>query len=101
MHAYISRMTEQPSPVRNNVERHRFELDAEGGTAIADYRLSPGTITFTHTEVPPQVRERGLGSRLVHGALEQARAQGLKVVPRCSFVRIYIDRHPEFHDLLA
>jgi uncharacterized protein len=94
-------MTETPSPVRHNPARSRFELDAEGGTAIAEYRLASGVMTFFHTEVPPSVRERGLGSRLVQGALEQARAQGVKVVPRCSFVRHYIDRHPEFRDLVA
>lgn len=88
-----------PSPVRDNTAR--FELDAEGHIAVANYRLSPGVIAFTHTEVPPQLRERGIGSRLVRGALEQARAQGLKVVPRCAFVRHYIAAHPEFQDLLA
>lgn len=89
-----------PSPVRNNTALNRFELDAEGRTAVADYRLSPGEITFLHTEVPPALRERGIGSQLVQGALEQARAQGLKVQPRCSFVRHYIATHPEFSDLL-
>ena len=89
------------SLVRNNTVLNRFERDVGGGTAVAHYRLSPGVITFTHTEVPPPLRERGIASRLVQGALEQARAQGLKVVPRCSFVRRYIATHPEFQDLLA
>lgn len=90
-----------PSPLRNNAALNRFELDVEGHTAVANYRLAPGVITFTHTEVPAPLRERGIGSRLVRGALEDARAQGLKVLPRCSFVRHYIASHPEFDDLLA
>jgi predicted GNAT family acetyltransferase len=57
-------------------------------------------MTFTHTEVAPEVEGRGIASRLVQGALEQARAQGLKVVPRCRFVSAYIAKHPEFADLL-
>ena len=69
--------------------------------AIANYRLAGGVITFTHTEVPAQAREHGIGSRLVAGALDAARARGLKVVPRCSFVKAYVDKHPEVHDLLA
>lgn len=90
-----------PAPFRNNPAQNRYEFDAEGHTAVAYYRPSPGVLTFTHTEVAPEVEGRGIGSRLVHAALEDVRAQGLKVVPRCSFVGQYIARHPEFHDLLA
>ena len=86
--------------IRNNTARHRFELDAGGHTAVAEYRLTPGVITFTHTGVDPALRGRGIASRLVRGALEAVRAQDLKVVPKCSFVASYIARHSEFGDLL-
>jgi len=87
--------------IRNNAAASRFELDAEGGTALAYYRLADGVMTFHHTETPPHLQGRGIASRLVRGALESARAQKLKVVPRCSFVAAYMARHPEFNDLLA
>jgi len=58
-------------------------------------------IRLDHTETPPQVRGRGIASRLVAGVLELVRARGLKVVPRCPFVRTYLAKHPEFHDLVA
>ena len=86
--------------VRNNIAEHRFELDADGHTALAYYSMVPGVITFTHTEVPQELSGRGVGSRLVRGALEQVRAQGLKVVPKCPFVSAYMGKHPEFNDLL-
>ena len=89
------------SSVRDNPTLSRFELTAEGATALAYYRLADGVLTFTHTEVPPQFRQRGIASRLVQGALETARARGLKVVPRCWFVADYMARHPEFGDLSA
>jgi predicted GNAT family acetyltransferase len=89
------------SSVRNNAALSRFELDAEGATALAYYRLADGLMTFTHTETPRGLRGRGIASRLVNGALEAVRARGLKVVPRCSFVANYMARHPEFGDLLA
>jgi uncharacterized protein len=86
--------------VRNNVAENRFELDADGHTALAYYRVEPGVITFVHTEVPQELSGRGIGSRLVRGALELVRAQGLKVVPTCPFVSAYMGKHPEFNDLL-
>ena len=89
-----------PGAVRDNKALHRFEMAAGDDIAVAYYTLAPGVMTFTHTEVPAALGGRGIGSQLVRGALEAARAQGLKVVPRCSFVSAFIGRHPEFSDLL-
>ena len=86
--------------VRHNAEQRRFELDTSAGLAVADYRLSPGILTFFHTEVPVTLRGRGIGARLVQGALEEVRKLGLKVVPQCWFVREYIERNSEFACLL-
>ena len=90
-----------PSTVRQNAARSRFELDVEGHVAFANYRVDNGVVAITHTETPPALRERGIGSRLVLGALSQIRAQGLKVRPRCSFARHVMAQHPETQDLLA
>jgi len=51
--------------------------------------------------VPRVLEGRGIGSKLVRATLDQVRSEGLKVVPRCSFVRAYMERHPEYADLLA
>jgi predicted GNAT family acetyltransferase len=90
----------KPAGFRDNQAQHRFELDTDGRMAFAYYRLSPGVITFTHTEVPAEISGRGIGSRLIHAALAAAQERGLKVVPRCSFVTAYIAKHPAFADLL-
>jgi predicted GNAT family acetyltransferase len=87
--------------IRNNEELHRFEMDAGGDVAMAYYSVTPGIVTFTHTEVPYALQGQGIASRLIRSALEQVRAEGLKVIPRCSFVSAYIAKHPEFSDLLA
>jgi predicted GNAT family acetyltransferase len=89
-----------PDAVRDNKAQHRFELDAGGEPAVAYYSLAPGVITFSHTEVPASLWGQGIGSRLVRGALEAARAQNLKVEARCSFVSAYLRKHPEFSDLV-
>jgi hypothetical protein len=90
-----------PDVVRDNKAQHRFEMGAGDDTAVAYYNLAPGMITITHTEVPAALRGQGIASRLTRGVLEAARAQGLKVVPRCSFVAAFMSRHPEFNDLLG
>jgi predicted GNAT family acetyltransferase len=87
--------------VRDNPALSRFELDVNGVTAVANYQLNGGVMTITHTEVPPQARHGGIASQLIAGALQVARARGLKIVPRCSFVKAYVDEHPEVRDLLA
>jgi uncharacterized protein len=58
-------------------------------------------ITISHTETPVAARGQGIASRLVAGAFDIARARGLKVIPRCPFVRTYVQKHPEVRDLLA
>lgn len=88
-----------PHDVRDNPERHRFELGLDGHTAFANYRRADGLLTIVHTEVPQQLNGRGVGSKLVRGVLDIAREQGLKVQPLCSFVAAYMDKHPEYADL--
>ncbi len=89
-----------PDTIRDNPALHRFELDLDGGMAVAYYQLAPGVITFRHTEVPAELSGHGIGSELVRAALEAARTRGLKVVPKCPFVAAYMAKHPEFNDLL-
>ena len=85
--------------VRDNTERRRFELDADGHIAFSEYRRDGGVLTIMHTEVPPALNGKGIGSALVRGLLDIARAQGLKVAPKCPFVAGYFDKHPEYADL--
>ena len=81
--------------VTDNKTESRFELATDAGPAIAAYTLDGDTITFTHTVVPPEAEGQGVGSTLIAGALADAKARGLKVVPQCAFVAAYLRRHPE------
>jgi uncharacterized protein len=90
-----------PNAVRDNVQRHRFELDAEDHVAFSNYKREAGTLTIMHTEVPAKLNGKGIGSALARGLLDIARAEKLKVVPRCPFVAGYIAKHPEYADLLV
>ena len=86
--------------VVNNRTEHRYELAVDGHIAASYYELAGPVITFVHTEVPPELGGKGIGSRLIGGALDQARSEGLKVVAQCPFVKAYIDKHPDYADLL-
>ena len=83
-------------------ERGRFEI-REGNRVLglASYHVDDGLMTLPHTEVDPSVGGRGLGTQLVAGVLAAARERGLHVLPYCSFVRHYIQQHPECVDLVA
>jgi predicted GNAT family acetyltransferase len=87
--------------VRDNRDRHRFEIDlGDGSFAFAEYTLPEGKIMFTHTEVPPSHAGQGLGRKLIETALASARERGLKVIPICPFFAAYMQRHSEVQDLL-
>ncbi len=88
-------------PVHNNEAARRFEIEAGGGLAILTYMREEDRIVYIHTSVstPP----RGSQHRRPTGdaCLEYARAEGLLVVPRCPYVRGYIERHPEYQNPVA
>jgi hypothetical protein len=86
--------------VRNNVTLCRYELEVDGVTAFVTYESSPETLTLIHTEVPPQLSGRGIGSALARGVLETVRKEGFKILPRCEFIAGYIEKHPEFRDMV-
>ena len=88
--------------VTDNPGAQRYEGrvgDDLAGTV--DYYLRPGVITVVHTEVAAGFAGEGVGSVLVAGMLDDIRARGLKIVPMCPFTRGYIERHPEYADLVG
>jgi uncharacterized protein len=89
------------SLVRDNKALSRFELDVDGGVAFANYRLTPSAVIITHTETPRTLRGRGLASQLVEGALALIRADGRKLIAGCAFVVDYLNKHPEYQDMVG
>ena len=87
--------------VRDNKAQSRFELDVGGAMAFANYRLTPSAVIITHTETPRSLRDRGIASQLVKGALELIRADGHKVIAGCGFVVDFLRKHPEYADLVG
>jgi len=80
-------------------EWSRFEIHVDGRLAgFASYRLAPGEITFTHTEIDAAFAGHGLGGVLVRSALDAASRRRLAVVPACPFVRSWIAKHPDHVD---
>ena len=62
--------------------------------------LSPTSIIFTHTLVPVSLKGQGIASYLAKYVLDYARENNLNVIPQCPFIRSYIERHPEYDDLV-
>ena len=80
--------------------QQRFTLPTTP-TSVLDYSLSAGRVVFHHTGVPSAYRGQGLAAKLVEAGLQWACEQGLKVVPACSYVQLYLQRHPEWQNLVA
>lgn len=81
---------------------NRFELLVDGQHAgLTDYVVRDDTLIFTHTEVDPAYQNQGLAGELARGALNLVRAESeLRVVARCPYIKSWIERHPEYQDLL-
>lgn len=87
--------TSIPEPVWNE-SRQRFEISLDGRVALADYQIKGNHMLFTHTEVPVEFRGRGIAERLVLAGFAHAKANGLKIVPVCSYVGRVLQRYPEY-----
>lgn len=88
-------------PVRHNPDESRYEALVDGYLSVCDYEMTGAKMIFTHTFVPPELRGRGVAEQLVRAALRDAHAAKRTVVPACSYVAKYIERHREYQDLLA
>ena len=87
--------------VRNNENESRFETEVDGKMSFVEYKKAPGRIVLVHTEVPSELSGRGIAQSMVTTALDYARKNKLSVVPLCKYVRAYIEKHPEYQDLVA
>ena len=87
--------------VVNHPEERRYEITCDGEPAgHAEYILTNELITFTHTEIDPSHEGKGMGGTLVREALDDVRGRGLAVLPLCPFVKGWLERHPDYLDLV-
>jgi len=89
------------SQLRNNAEAARYELDEQGETSWADYRLQGERLFIDHVESPPALRGTGAAGRLMKALAQDARDRGLKITPICGYAAAWLRRSPEFKDLVS
>jgi hypothetical protein len=87
--------------IRHRPDAGRFEIDVEGRTGVLEYTRSGNVVSMNHVGVPDAIGGRGIAGRLTRHALDHARAEGWTVEPRCPYVRAWIDKHPDYADLVA
>ena len=85
----------------HNQAAQQFELHAGSDVGLLQYRISDGRMIVYHTEVPEHLERQGLAGRMTQAALEFARAQKLRVEPRCPYTAAFFRKHPEYGDLLG
>ena len=86
----------------HHAARNRYEFHLNGGIAYVEYEpAGEGIYRLTHTIVPSAFEGQGIGRELVESTLEALREQGVRIIPECTFIIRYIQRHPEWEPLLA
>ena len=81
--------------VVHRADQHRFVIEEDGAEGELVYELRDGEVAFVHTGVPPQIQNRGLAADLVAAGTAWAASEQLVVVPQCSYVQVWLKRHPE------
>lgn len=89
------------SEATHDTDFDRFSLKEDGQAVYVSYSLRDGVLDLRHTYTPPELRGRGLASKVVQAAFEYARENGLKVKPTCTYVQAYVGRHGEYESLLV
>jgi len=87
--------------IRHDAEARRFETELDGHAGVLDYSERGDTVSFDHVGVPDAIGGRGIAGTLTRYALDHAREHSWRVVPRCPYVRAWIERHPEYRDVVA
>lgn len=88
--------------VEHQPDRHRFAVHLPEGEGRLLYReAGPGVVSYWHTEVDPGLQGRGVADALVRAAMDHARASGLRVIPDCPYVRAWLERHPDYRDVVV
>jgi predicted GNAT family acetyltransferase len=88
------------SQLRDNAERSRFEMDEQGQTSFARYRLDGGRLYLDYVEAPPALRGTGAAGRLMAAVAGKARAEGWRITPICGYAAAWLKRSGEFRDLV-
>lgn len=88
--------------IEDNAGARRYEARLGGQLAgFVEYGRVRTRLVAVHTEVLSEFEGRGIASALVRRVLDDARAAGATVTPRCPFFVRHFERHPEDADLLA
>jgi predicted GNAT family acetyltransferase len=85
----------------NNEPIHNFELFVDGSRAFIDYKHKGDKVYLIHTEVPENLKGHGVAEAIVEKTFKYLEAHHYQLVPLCSYVQVYLKRHPEWNRLLA
>ncbi|MBC7915433.1 MAG: N-acetyltransferase [Pyrinomonadaceae bacterium] len=87
-------------PLVHNPSINRFELTIDDHTSFIDYKKNGDSISLLHTEVPPQLEGKGVAASMVEKTFQYVEEHNLKLIPSCSYVQMFLKRHPEWERLL-
>jgi len=89
--------------IEHDIENKQFISEVDGRISHLSYDVLPesNTLNYLSTYVPPELRGRQIGRKIIKFALDYAKENNFKIIPTCSFVRAYIENHPEYDDIVV
>ncbi|MBC8054352.1 MAG: N-acetyltransferase [Sphingobacteriaceae bacterium] len=93
-------MKYEETPLIYNENDHRFEFTVDNHLSLIDFKRKGDTIYLVHTEVPEELEGKGVAAAMVEKTFQYIEEHNLKLAPYCSYVQLYLKRHPEWNRLL-
>ncbi len=86
-------------PLHLNETEQRFEMMVDDKTAFIDYKKAGNKMFLVHTEVEPELEGKGAAAALVEKTFQYLNEHKLRIIPKCSYVQRYLQKHPEWNKL--
>ena len=85
----------------HNQKENRYEFHIDGITSFIEYEKHHNVLHLTRTIVPKELAGRGIAKALCIAVMKEIEIQGLKMQPQCSYIVSFVEKYPEYQQLIG